>query len=122
MGRYYEIIKKFACDISYSGMHCYITVRKPYLHAIDKFVSKRCNARAKSQFKELKSLLWKDDEKWFNELIDKKEENLLQNIYRSRPNSVSSNNQGSGIVNDNDDNDVLNDTIIFDDIYNPYFE
>ena len=37
--RYHEIIKKFACDISYSGVHCYTTVRKPYLHDIDKFVS-----------------------------------------------------------------------------------
>ena len=75
--RYYEIIKKFARDISYSGLHCYIAVRKPYLHAIDKFVSKRCNARAKSQFKELKSLLWKDvDEKWFNELMNKKRRKL----------------------------------------------
>ena len=88
--RYYEIIKKFARELSHTGIHCYIAVRKPYLHAIEKFVNERCSNKAKSQLK-LKSLAWKDvDEKWFNELINKKEKNLLRNIYRS--NSVSSNN------------------------------
>ena len=76
--RYYELIKKLAREVSHTGVQCYIAVRKPYLHAIDKFVNKRCSARAKSQFKELKSLSWKDvDEKWFKELINKTEENLL---------------------------------------------
>ena len=36
------------------------------------------------QLKELKSLAWKDiDERWFNDLINKKEEKLLHNIERS---------------------------------------
>ena len=34
MCRYFEIIKKFAREISYSGVQSYIAVRKPYLHAI----------------------------------------------------------------------------------------
>ena len=60
-------------------------------------------------------MFWKDvDEKWLNELINKKEENLLQNIYRS--NSVSSNNNhGSAGVSNNDDSDLNDNT------YNPYF-
>ena len=120
----YEIIKKFAREIPYSGVESYITVRKPYRYAIDKFVNKRCSARAKSQFKELKSLSWKDvDEKLFNELINKADENLLQNIYKS--NSVSSNNHTSTEVdsnsNDHDDDDILKDAIIFDDTLHPYF-
>ena len=82
--RYYETIKKFALEVLHTGAQCYIAVRKSYLYEIDKFFNKRCNGRAKSQFKELKSLAWKDvDEKWFNELINKSEENLLQNIYKS---------------------------------------
>ena len=82
--RYYEIIKKFAQDLSHSGIHCYIAVRKQHLYAIDIYVSKRCSQKSQLQLKELKSLAWKDvDEKWFNELINKKEEKLLHNIERS---------------------------------------
>ena len=29
--RYYEIIKKFASELSHTGIHCYIAVRKPYV-------------------------------------------------------------------------------------------
>ena len=39
--RYHELIKKFAHEISYSGVQCYIAVRKPYLNAIDKFAKGR---------------------------------------------------------------------------------
>ena len=82
--RYYEIIKKFAQDISHKGIHCYIAVRKQHLYAIDRYVSKRCSQKAQLQLKELKSLAWKDvDERWFNDLINKKEEELLHNIERS---------------------------------------
>ena len=42
--RYYEIIKKFAREVSHTRVQCYIAVRKPYLHAFDKFVNKRCSA------------------------------------------------------------------------------
>ena len=82
--RYYEIIKKFAQDLSHSGIHCYIAVRKQHLYAIDRYVSKRCSQKSQLQLKELKSLAWKDvDEKWFIDLINKKEEKLLHNIERS---------------------------------------
>ena len=82
--RYYEIIKKFAQDISHNGIHCYIAVRKQHLYAIDRYVSKRCSQKAQLQLKELKSLAWKDvDDRWFNDLINKKEEKLLNNIERS---------------------------------------
>ena len=68
----------------------------------------------------MKSLAWKDvDEKWFNELINKKEENLLQNIYRS--NSVSSNDQSPTELDDDEDENNLNDTIIFDATLHSYF-
>ena len=71
--RYYEIIQKFAQDISHKGIHCYIAVRKQHLYAIDRYVSKRCSQKAQLQLKELKSLAWKDvDERWFNDLINKK--------------------------------------------------
>ena len=35
----YEIIKKSARDLSHTGIHCYIAVRKPYIYTIEKFVS-----------------------------------------------------------------------------------
>ena len=80
--RYYEIIKKFAQDISHKGIHCYIAVRKQHLYAIDRYVSKRCSQKAQLQLKELKSLAWKDvDERWFNDLINKKEEKKKRSYY-----------------------------------------
>ena len=83
--RYYEIIKKFARDVSHTGIHCYIAVRKQHLYSIDRFVGKRCNHKSQLQLKELKSLAWMDvDEKWFNELINKKEKKLLHNIERKK--------------------------------------
>ena len=88
--RYYEIIKKFAQDMSHSGIHCYIAVRKQHLYAIDRYVSKKCSQKAQLQLKELKSLAWKDvDDRWFNELINKKEEKLLHNIERSNSTNTS---------------------------------
>ena len=101
--RYYEIIKKFAQDLSHTGIHCYIAVRKQHLYAIDRYVSKRCNHKTQLQLKELKSLAWKDvDEKWFNELINKKEEKLLQNIERNNSmNSTSSTSTSTSSSNNN---------------------
>ena len=146
--RYYEIIKKFAWDLSHTGIHCYVAVRKQHLYTIDRFVSKRCNHKTQLQLKELKSLAWKDvDEKWFNELINKMEEKLLQNIERnnsmnstsststSRPTSSSNNNYNqismdidtvdifhdADDVDDDDDDDTLDKTIIYDDTLHSYF-
>ena len=106
--RYYEIIKKFAQDISHKGIHCYIAVRKQHLYAIDRYVSKRCSQKAQMQFKELKSLAWKDiDERWFNDLINKKEEKLLHIIERSNSantpttTDTTSSNTSSGNGNNN---------------------
>ena len=88
--RYYEIIKKFAQDMSYNEIHCYIAVRKQHLYAIDRYVSKKCSQNAHLQLKALKSLEWKDvDDRWFNELIKKKEEKLLHNIERSNSTNTS---------------------------------
>ena len=125
--RYYEIIKKFAQEISQTGIHCYIAVRKNYLFAIDKFVNRRCSPKARSQLRELKSFPWKDvDEKWFSELINKKEENLLQNIHRSNSErslhvigeDVVDNHEImslSAINGDDDGDDNLDETVIYDD-------
>ena len=134
--RYYEIIKKFACDLSHTGIHCYIAVRKQHLYAIDRFVGKRCNHKSQLQLKELKSLAWKDvDEKWFNELINKKEEKLLHNIERNNSgnttnSTISNNNQMSMDIDnvdivdddeDDDDDEGLDKTIIYDDTLHSYF-
>ena len=127
---YYEIIKKFAQDISHNGIHCYIAVKK-HLYAIDRYVSKKCSQKAQIQLKELKSLARKDvDDRWFNDLINKKEEKLLHNIERSNStnttntitpidctttDSSSSSSSSSGNSNDNqitmdvDNIDVIND-------------
>ena len=106
----YEIIKKFAQDLSHTGIHCYIAVRKQHLYAIDRYVSKRCNHKTQLQLKELKSLAWKDvDEKWFNELINKKEEKLLQNIERN--NSMNSSSSSSSSNNDNNQISMDIDTV-----------
>ena len=126
--RYYEIIKKFAQDISHKGIQCYIAVRKHHLYAIDRYVSKRCSQKAQLQLKELKSLSWKDvDERWFNDLINKKEEKLLHNIERSNstktPTSTgtTSNTTSSGNGNNNqttmdvDNVNVINDVECDDD-------
>ena len=128
--RYYEIIKKFAQDMSYSGIHCYIAVRKQHLYAIDRYVSKKCSQKAQLQLKELKSLAWKDvDDRWFNELINKKEEKLLHNIERSNSTNTSNtitptdstssgSNSGSGSGNNNNNQitmDVDNIDVIDDD-------
>ena len=94
--RYYELVKKFSHDIKTSGVRCYIAVRKPYFYAIKKYVNKRCSDLAKDKCTELKSLQWKDvDEKWFNELISKKEVNLFENIQRS--NNLWSNDSVEGM-------------------------
>ena len=94
----------------------------------------------------MKSLTWKDvDEKWFNELINKKEEKLLQNIERkismnststtstSTSSSNNNNNQISMDIDtvdivddaddedDDDDDDTLDKTIIYDDTLHSYF-
>ena len=124
--RYYELIKKFAREISQTGIHCYIAVRKNYLFAIDKFVNKRCTPKARAQLKELKSFPWKDvDEKWFNDLINKKEENILENVHRS--NSTSSKCETSlhvitedevdnrESIGEHDNDDELDETVIYDD-------
>ena len=102
--RYYEIIKKFAHDLSHTGIYCYISVKKQHLYAIDRFVGKRYNHKSQLQLKELKSLAWKDvDEKWFNELISKKEEKLFHNIERNNSvnstSSTSSNNKNNNNLN-----------------------
>ena len=139
--RYYEIIKKFAHDFSHTGIHCYISVRKQHLYAIDRFVGKRCNHKTQLQLKVLKPLAWKDvDEKWFNELINKKEEKLLQNIERnnsmnstSSTSSTSSSNNNNNQISmdvdtvdivddeDDDDDDTLDETVIYDDTLHSYF-
>ena len=99
--------------MSYNGIHCYIAVRKQHLYAIDRYVSKKCSQKAQLQLKELKSLAWKDvDDRWFNELINKKEEKLLHNIERSNSTNTSNtitpadstssgSNSGSGSGNNN---------------------
>ena len=114
--RYYEIIKKFAQDMSYYGIHCYTAVRKQHLYAINRYVSKKCSQKAQLQLKELKSLAWKDvDDRWFNELINKIEEKLLHNIERSNSTNTSNtitpadstssgSNSGSGSGNNNNNN------------------
>ena len=91
------------CLITHTGIHCYIAVRKQHLYAIDRYVSKRCNHKTQLKLKELKSLAWKDvDEKWFNELINKKEEKLLQNIERNNSiNSTSSTSTSTSSSNNN---------------------
>ena len=74
------------------------------------------------QLKELKSLSWKDvDERWFNDLINKKEEKLLHNIERSNNTKIptstgtTSNSTSSGNGNNNqttmdvDNVNVIND-------------
>ena len=110
---------------------------------------KRCSQKAHMQLKELKSLAWKDvDERWFNDLINKKEEKLLHNIERSNSantptttdtTSISTssdngnNNQTTmdvdnvnviNVVDDNDDDDDddddLDKTIIYDHTLHPY--
>ena len=90
----------------------------------------------------MKSLAWKDvDEKWFNELINKKEEKLLHNIERnnsmnsttSTSSTSSSNNNNNQISmdvdtvdivgdedDDGDDDDTLDKTIIYDDTLHSY--
>ena len=110
--RYYEIIKKFAQDISYKGIHCYIAVRKQHLYAIDRYVSKRCSQKAQMQLKELKSLAWKDiDERWFNDLINKKEEKLLHNIERSNsantPTTTDTTSSGTSSGNGNNNQTTM---------------
>ena len=111
-------------------------------------MGKRCNHKSQLQLKELKSLAWKDvDEKWFNELINKKEEKLLDNIERN--NSMNSNTSTSSNNNninnqmsidvysvdiiddrgdnddddddDDDDDEGLDRTIIYDDTLHSYF-
>ena len=126
--RYYEIIKKFSREIKSSGIRCYIAVRKPYLYAIEKFVNKRCSDKAKFNFRELKSLAWKDvDEKWFNELINKKEVSLFENIQRSNSQRLDVLEEGEDVVDNslNKDHDyvadLLNKTIDYDD-YKSYLE
>ena len=144
--RYYEIIKKFAQDISHKGIHCYIAVRKQHLYAIDRYVSKRCSQKAQLQLKELKSLAWKDvDDRWFNDLINKKDEKLLHNIERSNSTNTPtttdtssiSTSSGNGnnnqttmdvdnvnVINDDDDDDDddddLDKTIIYDHTLHSY--
>ena len=105
--------------------------------------AKKCSHKTQLQLKELKSLAWKDvDEKWFNELINKKEEKLLQNIERNNgmnstistsTSTISSNNNNQismdidtvDIVDDaddeDDDDDTLDKTIIYDDTLHSYF-
>ena len=79
--RYYEIIKKFAQDISHNGIHCYIAVRKQHLYTIDRYVHKKRSQKAQLQLKELKSLAWKDvDDRWFNDLINKKKRNYYTTL------------------------------------------
>ena len=130
--------------MSHSGIHCYIAVRKQHLYAIDRYVSKKCSQKAQLQLKELKSLAWKDvDDRWFNELINKKEEKLLHNIERSNstntsntvtPTDCTSNSSGSSSSNgnnnqitmdvidddDDDDDDDLDKTIIYDHTLHSY--
>ena len=84
--------------------------------------------RPAGPLKELKSFPWKDvDEKWFSDLINKKEENILENVHRS--NSTSSkcetslhvitedevDNRESSGEHDNDDDNELDETVIYDD-------
>ena len=103
--RYYELLKKFSCDIKLYGVRCYIAVRKSYLYAIERYVNKRCSDVAKEKFIEMKCLQWKDiDEKWFNEIFSKKEVNLYENIQMS--NTLRSNDRVEGRVAEVD---VLND-------------
>ena len=131
--------------MSHSGIHCYIAVRKQHLYAIDRYVSKTCSQKAQLQLKELKSLAWKDvDDRWFNELINKKEEKLLHNIERSNStnasntitptdctSSSSSNNGNNNQItmdvdnidvdnDDDDDDDNLDKTIIYDHTLHSY--
>ena len=99
----------------------YIAVRKQHLYAIDRYVSKKCSQKAQLQLKELKSLAWKDvDDRWFNELINKKEEKLLHNIERSNSTNTSNtitpadstssgSNSGSGSGNNNNNNQITMD-------------
>ena len=85
-------------------------------------------SQSRAQLKELKSFSWKDvDEKWFSDLINKKEENILENVHRS--NSTSSkgetslhvitedevDNRESSGEHDNDDDNELDETVIYDD-------
>ena len=61
---YYQVIKKFAADISTLGKECFIAVKKPYLYSTEKYVSKVCDDESRVQFNELKNLPWNDiDEK-----------------------------------------------------------
>ena len=94
----------------------------------------------------MKSLAWKDvDQKWFNELINKKEGKLLQNIERnnsmnstiSTSTSTSSSNNNNNQISldidtvdivddaddedDDDDDDALDNSIIYDDTLHSYF-
>ena len=90
--RYYEVVKKFAHEICFYGKQCYLVVKNSYFNAIDNFITKNViiNNKAKSLYKDMKTSPWKDvDEKWFNELIFNKEEDLLHIIVKSA--SISSN-------------------------------
>ena len=115
--------------MSYNGIHCYIAVRKQHPYAIDRYVSKKCSQKAQLQLKELKSLAWKDvDDRWFNELINIKEEKLPHNIERSNSTNTnntitpadstsSGSNSGSGSGNNNNNQitmDVDNIDIVDD--------
>ena len=95
--RYYELLKKFSRDIKPYGVRCYIAVRKSYLYAIERYVNKHCSDVAKEKFIKMKCLQWKDiDEKWFNEILSKKEVNLYENIQRC--NTLRSNDRVEGRV------------------------
>ena len=113
---------------------------------INRYVSKKCSQKAQLQLKKLKSLAWKDvDDRWFNELINKKEEKLLHNIERSNSTNTSNtitlgdstssgSNSGSGSGNNDnsqitmdvdnidivDDDDDLDKTIIYDHTQHSY--
>ena len=64
-----ERVKKFAHKMYFYGKKCYILINKTHFHAGGEFVTKNCNDKARSSFKELKALLqWKDiDETWIND-------------------------------------------------------
>ena len=68
INRYYEVIKKFAHEMYFYGKKCYILINKTHFNAVGEFVAKNCNDKARSSFKELKALQWKDiDETWIND-------------------------------------------------------
>ena len=69
--------------MNFYGKKCYLLVKKSYFIAIDNFVTKNCNDKARTIFKELKTPPRKDiDEKWFIELIHNNEDYLLDNVVK----------------------------------------